>query len=94
MKGLLRCGLIIAVKKIHDIHLVDDDRFQNEATFLMGIKHQNVVQLLGYCAESRGVMKNLQNGKHVIVEELTRVLCFEHVCNKGLDKHLSGTFFW
>ena len=92
VKGILRCGSVIAVKKIHGMHVVDDKRFQNEASFLMGMKHQNVVQLLGYCAESREVMMKLPNGKDIVAEKLTRVICFEYVSNKGLDKHLSGIF--
>jgi hypothetical protein len=41
------------VKKPYDVHL-DDNQFDNEVTYLIiGAKHKNIVQLLGYCAESR-----------------------------------------
>jgi len=89
-KGFLRCGIIIAVKKHFEIHLVEDnDRFQKELTFLMGIKHQNVVQLLGYCAESRWEMTKLSNGNYVLAQIPASLLCFEYLCNRGLDKHVS-----
>jgi serine/threonine protein kinase len=95
VKGILPCGSVIAVKKFHDTILAsDNDRsFQDEASFLMDIEHQNIIQLLGFCAESRGAMMMKQpNGKVVVVEQLTRMLCFEYMCNGGLHKHLSGTF--
>lgn len=36
------------MKKLSDMHL--EDQFQN---YLIGLRHQNIVQLVGYCAESR-----------------------------------------
>ncbi|CAD6343756.1 unnamed protein product [Miscanthus lutarioriparius] len=79
----------IAVKKFHDSHVVNgDEQFQKVATSL--IKHPNVTQLLGYCSESKGEMIKLPNGKYVIADKQTRILCFEYMCNEGLDKHLSA----
>ena len=93
MKGILRCGSIIAVKKFNEIILAGDHpSFENEASFLMDIKHQNVIQLLGYCAESKGEMMKQPNGKVIVAEAQTRMLCFEYMCNGGLDKYLSGAF--
>lgn len=94
LKGRLLCGLIVAVKKLPDI-VVDDDQFQKEAAFLMGIQHQNVVRILGYCAESRWEMMEVEKGKgrYVFAEIRARMLCFEYMPNKGLDEYLSGTFY-
>jgi len=93
MKGILRCGSVIAVKKFNEIILAGDHpSFENEASFLMDLKHQNIIQLLGYCAESKGVMIKQPTGKVIVAEAQTRMLCFEYMCNGGLDKHLSGTF--
>ena len=47
-QGILRNGKTIAVKKLSEAHL-DDDRFHNEVTYLIGLKHENIVQLIGYC---------------------------------------------
>ena len=92
LKGRLLCGLIVAVKKFPD--MVDDGQFGKEATFLIGIKHQNVVRILGYCAESRWEAKEKEKGKgHVLAEIRARILCFEYMPNKGLDEYLSGTFY-
>ncbi|KXG23977.1 putative receptor-like protein kinase At4g00960 [Sorghum bicolor] len=89
-KGILRCGSVIAVKKFNEIILAGDHpSFENEASFLMDLKHQNIIQLLGYCAESKGVMIKQPTGKVIVAEAQTRMLCFEYMCNGGLDKHLS-----
>ncbi|CAM0908917.1 unnamed protein product [Alopecurus aequalis] len=90
-KGVLSCGKIIAVKKLHDIHLLDDTKFRNEITSLMGIKHQNVVQFVGYCAESSWEMMKPQGSGNLIMAEIPkRIFCFEYVCNASLDKYISG----
>ncbi|KAF7035156.1 hypothetical protein CFC21_046071 [Triticum aestivum] len=93
-KGVLPSGKFIAVKKLFQTHLMDDKRFQNELSSLMGIKHQNVVQLIGYCAETSFEMVNLQgSGKHIMDEIPKRLLCFEYVGNKSLHYYISdGTF--
>ncbi|KAF7076755.1 hypothetical protein CFC21_081367 [Triticum aestivum] len=89
-KGVLSSGSIVAVKKLFDIHL-KEDAFRNEVCYLMGIKHPNVVQLLGYCAES--IWETMEfpsgSGKRVFAEKPKRLICFEYVCNKSLDKHIS-----
>ncbi|KAF7028044.1 hypothetical protein CFC21_040022 [Triticum aestivum] len=90
-KGVLPSGKIIAVKKLFQTHLMDDKKFQNELSSLMGIKHQNVVQLIGYCAETSFEMVNLQgSGKHIMDEIPKRLLCFEYVGNRSLHDYISG----
>uniref|UniRef100_A0ACD5UJ79 Uncharacterized protein n=1 Tax=Avena sativa TaxID=4498 RepID=A0ACD5UJ79_AVESA len=88
-KGVLRSGKIIAVKKILDIHLVDDRIFQKEVSSLMEIKHQHVVQLIGYCAESSWENIKQPSGDFIWAEIPKRLLCFEYVCNQSLDKYIS-----
>uniref|UniRef100_A0ACD5UJ66 Uncharacterized protein n=1 Tax=Avena sativa TaxID=4498 RepID=A0ACD5UJ66_AVESA len=89
-KGVLRSGKIIAVKKLFEICL-KEETFQNEARYHMGIRHQNVVQFLGYCAESRweAIEMPTGSGKHIFAEIPKRFLCFEYVSNKSLEKHIS-----
>ncbi|CAL4994928.1 unnamed protein product [Urochloa decumbens] len=87
-KGILRDRKTIAVKKFSEVHL-DDDRFQNEVTYLIGLKHENIVQLLGYCAESR--WEAVQVGeKYVMAEIRHRLICFEYLNNKSLDEYISA----
>ncbi|VAH71951.1 unnamed protein product [Triticum turgidum subsp. durum] len=79
-KGVLPSGKIIAVKKLFQTHLTDDTKFQNEASSLMGIKHQNVVQFVGYCAETSFELVDVEgSGKHIMAEIPKRLLCFEYV---------------
>ena len=88
VQGLLKNGKAIAVKKLSEMNL-DDDQFHNEVTYLFGLKHKNIVQLKGYCAESRWEVVKLPR-KYVLAESRKRLLCFECLNNKSLDKHLSG----
>jgi len=96
MKGVLQSGKVIAVKKIFDAHLLDLDsnnnnkQFENEITCLMGVRHQNVVQLVGYCVQTRSEVMKLPSGEHVMVEIPACLLCFEFHCKGSLDKHVSG----
>uniref|UniRef100_A0ACD5UK17 Uncharacterized protein n=4 Tax=Avena sativa TaxID=4498 RepID=A0ACD5UK17_AVESA len=89
-KGVLQSGKIIAVKKLFELRL-KEETFQNEVSYLMGIKHQNVVQFVGYCAESRWEAIEIPSGsgKHIFAEIPKRLLCFEYVSNKSLDRHIS-----
>ncbi|EMS61544.1 Receptor-like serine/threonine-protein kinase SD1-6 [Triticum urartu] len=87
-QGMLQNGKMIAVKKLFEMQL-EDDQFQNEVTYLIGVKHQKIVQLVGYCAESRWEAKQVGE-KYVMAETRTRLLCFEYLENNSLDKHLSA----
>lgn len=87
-KGILRNGKTIAVKKLSEAHL-DDDHFHNEVTYLIGLKHENIGQLIGYCAESR--LEAVQvGGKYVMAEIRNRLICFEYLNNYSLDKYIPG----
>ena len=101
MKGVLQSGKVIAVKKIFDRHLLGLDsnnnnkQSENEITCLMGVRHQNVVQLVGYCAQTRLEVMKLPSARgehvdHVMVEIRACLLCFEFHCKGSLDKHVSG----
>ncbi|TVU26091.1 hypothetical protein EJB05_28620, partial [Eragrostis curvula] len=87
-KGVLRSSQIIAVKQLLDSNLVNDDVFQKEVTNVMGIKHKNIVQLVGYCSETRCEAIKLPNGINVMAEKRKRLLCFEYLPNKSLDKYI------
>ena len=90
MKGVLRSGKTIAVKNIFDKHLLDNDnRFENEIICLTEVRHQNIVQLVGYCLETKSEVMEY-SGKHVVAQRRACWLCFEFLCNGSLDKHLSG----
>jgi interleukin-1 receptor-associated kinase 1 len=89
IQGVLPNGKTIAVKKLSEITNLDDDQFQKEVTNLFGLKHKNIVQLVGYCAESWWEATET-SGKYVMAEVRKRLICFEYINNKSLDKHLPG----
>uniref|UniRef100_A0A8R7VJ11 non-specific serine/threonine protein kinase n=1 Tax=Triticum urartu TaxID=4572 RepID=A0A8R7VJ11_TRIUA len=57
----------------------------------MGIKHPNVVECVGCCAESSShpMEQSSGSGKYILAETRKRLLCFEYVSNKSLDKHIT-----
>lgn len=89
-QGVLPSGKIIAVKKLFEMHLVDEEQFHKEVTNLVGIKHENIVRLVGYCAESRWEAIKLPNGNNVMAQIPTWLLCFEYLPNNSLQKYVSG----
>ncbi|XP_037467492.1 uncharacterized protein LOC119339605 [Triticum dicoccoides] len=87
-KGVFKSGKIIAVKKLFEIHLLDDKTFRNEVRSLMEIKHRHVVQFIGYCAESSWETIKQPSGDFIWAELPKRLLCFEYVCNKSLHTYI------
>ena len=97
-QGVTKNGDDVAVKKLklRDVNL-DFKQFQNEFYNLTKLKHQNVVQILGYCYEIEKNPFIMPDGSKVFVDETHIALCFEYLHNGSLEKHLSGTMqlhFW
>ncbi|KAM3373273.1 hypothetical protein ACQJBY_019961 [Aegilops geniculata] len=81
-------GKEIAVKKLHPFQGLDDKQFHNEVRNLINIRHKNVVQLIGYCYESRN--KYIEHNKDIVFARTTeRVICFEYMEGGSLDKHIA-----
>lgn len=82
-------GQEIAVKRLHQLHGLNDKQFDSEFRNLLNIRHQNVVRLIGYCHESRN--KYIEHkGELIRAKEMERVLCFEYMHGGSLDKHIQG----
>jgi serine/threonine protein kinase len=80
----------VAVKKLHDYLLIEDESFVDEIDCLMRTKHRNIVRFLGYCADTQGkIMKH--EGKCVLADVRVRLLCFEYIGNGSLRSELKGT---
>nr|XP_051228907.1 cysteine-rich receptor-like protein kinase 44 [Lolium perenne] len=90
-KGVLEDGQVIAVKLLHQTPGIDDSHFVNEFNKLKKLKHQNVVQLLGFCNEEEELRIQYQ-GKLVLAYKRHAALCLEFIANTSLDAFLSGMF--
>ncbi|CAL4988562.1 unnamed protein product [Urochloa decumbens] len=92
-KGVTKNGDDVAVKKLNlrDVHL-DYKQFQNEFFNLMKLKHENIVEILGYCYEIVEKPFIMPDGSKVSVEETYTALCLEYMHNRSLQQHLSDEF--
>jgi len=67
----------VAVKTFFDA--IDEHKlFHGEATCLIRANHKNIVRLLGFCANTQEKMMENQ-GKRILAEVRTRLLCFEYL---------------
>ncbi|XP_048554034.1 uncharacterized protein LOC125535013 isoform X3 [Triticum urartu] len=86
--GVYEDGRQIAVKVLHYISGVDDKEFHKEFDNLRGLKHPNIVELVGFCHEWEKELAVFE-GKQVTAERLRMALCFEYVQQGSLNKHIS-----
>jgi len=77
------------VKKIYDMYPFEKDSSLDEISRVMGIMHPNVVQLIGYCAETKMDTMTHDSGRLIVAEIRSRLLCFEYISNGGLDMYIS-----
>ncbi|XBI74742.1 hypothetical protein VPH35_068219 [Triticum aestivum] len=80
---------MVAVKKLSNTFAVPENKFHEEVRNLIKAKHKNIVRFLGYCADMQGKMEEYE-GNLVMADQRNWLLCFEYVCNRSLDKHISG----
>jgi len=79
------------VKKMyHQLQDGDAQRFQNELSCHMGLKHKNIVRLLGYCAEAQSEMMEYE-GKMIFAQKPERLLCIEYLRGGNLAAYITGT---
>ncbi|XP_047063611.1 serine/threonine-protein kinase SIK1-like [Lolium rigidum] len=88
-QGVLSNGSVIAVKRIRNIHTIDEKLFYREVNSLLKVDHPNIARFLGFCSntEKKPV---LFDGKHVLAEIRERLLCFEYLNNGSLDTYIDG----
>ncbi|CAO2149212.1 unnamed protein product [Urochloa humidicola] len=89
-KGILENGEMVAVKKLASTILpgVKIRQFENEAHHLMGLRHPNIVLLLGCCSE---IVPQLveHEGKYIVAEKQEMLLCLEYMPKGNLCGYLS-----
>nr|XP_051177412.1 G-type lectin S-receptor-like serine/threonine-protein kinase At1g11410 [Lolium perenne] len=86
-RGVLEDGQVIAVKLLHQTPGIDDSQFENEFNNLKKLKHQNVVQLLGFCNEEEEELVEFQ-GRLVRAYKRHAAVCLEFMANKSLREFL------
>ncbi|KAF7033658.1 hypothetical protein CFC21_044744 [Triticum aestivum] len=88
-KGICENGEEVAVKVLKNMTGIDNKEFHKEFENLRRLKHQNVVQLLGFCNEAEKVLVE-NTGNQLIADEMHTALIFEYVRNGSLDNHMSA----
>ncbi|GJN04482.1 hypothetical protein PR202_ga22032 [Eleusine coracana subsp. coracana] len=69
--------------------MLDSDlSFEQEFYNIWKLRHENIVQLIGYCHQVQREPQEY-NGKYVFAEVAHRALCFEYMHNGSLKKYLS-----
>uniref|UniRef100_A0ACD6AAM0 Uncharacterized protein n=1 Tax=Avena sativa TaxID=4498 RepID=A0ACD6AAM0_AVESA len=86
-KGIVGKGLV-AVKKLSNTFCIPEKKFHEEVKCLIKAKHKNIVRFLGYCAETQGIVEEIE-GNFVMADQRNWLLCFEYVCNGSLDRHIT-----
>lgn len=92
-KGVLQTGSVVAIKKLLNSQTIEEKPFYDETTSMMGVRHQNIVRFLGYCANTEYKFIKMEGSgslqKPIYSEIRERLLCFEYMSNGGLDNHLT-----
>ncbi|KAM0929834.1 hypothetical protein ACQ4PT_001359 [Festuca glaucescens] len=87
-KGKLE-NRMVAVKRMSNTYMHEKE-FHREVECLMMVKHKNIVQFLGYCADTHGTMAR-HEGKFVMADVQQRLLCFEYLPKGSLDEYITGS---
>lgn len=94
-KGVFDNGEVIAVKRLNNQYDSSGEKlgngeaqFHNELMNLIGVKHQNIIRLVGYCYEVQNIVTEY-DGKRVFASIEERVLCLEYLQGGSLKNHLS-----
>jgi hypothetical protein len=77
------------VKLLNSRHRVDDEQFYRDCKNLATFKHQNIVNLVGFCIETEEVIAE-SNGKVIGAVNMYTALCYEYLCNGPLQRYISG----
>jgi serine/threonine protein kinase len=84
-------GRVIAVKKLQEnAPMPADKQFNKEVQNVMSLKHENIVELVGFCSETQ--KKLVQFDKRYIQADITEsLICYEYLPNGSLQQNLFET---
>ena len=83
-------GKVIAVKKLQENAPMPADRtFKKEVHNVMALKHENIVQIVGYCSETS--KKLVQFDRRYIQADINEsLICYEYLPNGSLHDNIFG----
>jgi len=86
-KGVVRDdNEVLAVKKL-ELSISDATIFEDEVRRIMVLKHDNIVDLIGFCTET----KTQIGGKFVDADASQRLLCYQYLPKGSLHSYLFGS---
>lgn len=79
---------VIAVKKLQEnAPMPPGKTLHNEVQNIMALKHENIVQLVGFCSESQKKLVQ-SNGRYIIADITESLLCYEYLPKGSLRQNL------
>lgn len=82
MKGRLRTGLLVAVKRLTHATVHTEAEFKNEVQLVARLHHRNLVRLIGFCLGSK---------ERILVYELALNGSLDHILF-GTNHHIEVYF--
>ncbi|RLM69342.1 Cysteine-rich receptor-like protein kinase 5 [Panicum miliaceum] len=87
-EGVLPEGGMIAVKRLAENSPVScRNTFETEVSYLMGLRHENIVELVCFSHEAQKEVVKL-NGRYIIIEKMASCLGYKYLDNGSLHMHL------
>uniref|UniRef100_A0ACD5ZE70 Uncharacterized protein n=1 Tax=Avena sativa TaxID=4498 RepID=A0ACD5ZE70_AVESA len=81
---------VIAVKKLQEnAPMPADKTFKKEVQNVMVLKHENIVQLVGFCSETNKKLVQL-DGRYIQADITESLLCYEYLPVGSLQDNLFG----
>ncbi|XP_066339737.1 uncharacterized protein [Miscanthus floridulus] len=86
-KGIHEDGREIAVKVLRYFSAFDPEHFQAEVETVARFRHENIIQLAGYCYETEQEILPYK-GRLVVADRIHSAICFEYLQNGSIERHI------
>jgi serine/threonine protein kinase len=81
---------VIAVKKLQEnAPMPADKTFKKEVQNIMALKHENIVQIVGYCSETSKKLVQFDK-RYIQADIIESLICYEYLPNGSLKENLFG----